>query len=187
MEHEQERTRYWGRYMGYIRDDADPQNRGRLRVFCPEVMGDVDEKGSWLDWALPNFPWFASFGVGFNFIPPKTNDWAVWVEFRHGDVRFPVWTGVFPLVEVNKDFVELAAKTKVLLGRNADEPMVLGNEWKTLQETVLQALIEHTHPTGVGPSGPPLPPQLTTFTQMLQSLASRLSTYIFGKKDPDES
>lgn len=40
---------------------------------------------------------------------------------------------------------------KILLGANASEPLVLGEAFKTLFNS-------HTHPTGVGPSGPPTQP-----------------------------
>jgi hypothetical protein len=46
---------------------------------------------------------------------------------------------------------------------DAAEPLVLGTQLKNLLSTVLGALTTHTHSTGVGPSGPPLPPELATF------------------------
>lgn len=183
--HDDERQRFWGKYMGYVRDDKDPENRGRIRCFCPEVLGKVDDKSNWLDWALPSWPWIVHLGVGLNFIPPKNGEWGVWIEFRQGDPRFPIWSGVFPLAKVDENIVTLKAKQKIRLGVDADEPVVLGNSWKAWIEAILQALIQHKHPTGTGPSGPPLPPDLTTLTQKKAETGNNLSTYVFAKKNPD--
>lgn len=46
---------------------------------------------------------------------------------------------------------------KVMIGNlDANEPLVLGNKWKEIMEEILDILITHTHPTGTGPSGPPI-------------------------------
>jgi hypothetical protein len=52
--------------------------------------------------------------------------------------------------------VEIAGSENLYLGREgqADENFVLGQQWKTLMSDMLTQLINHTHPTGVGPSGP---------------------------------
>ena len=42
--------RYFGKYLGYVRDNLDPERRGRVRVYCPEVMGEVDNARTWLGW-----------------------------------------------------------------------------------------------------------------------------------------
>jgi len=67
--------------------------------------------------------------------------------------------------------------TQIVLGRGATEPIVLGqilknildthlNDFKThiadLQDHVANVFDTHTHPTGVGPSGPPLVPGAAT-------------------------
>jgi hypothetical protein len=46
---------------------------------------------------------------------------------------------------------------------SAAEPLVLGTQLKNLLSTVLGSLATHTHPTGVGPSGPPA--DAATYTQ----------------------
>ena len=54
--------------------------------------------------------------------------------------------------------MQLKAKTAALID-GADTPMVRGNDLKTWIETVLMiAFNTHVHPTGVGPSGPPVAP-----------------------------
>lgn len=104
---------FHGKYMGYLRDMQDPEKRGRIRVYCPEVVGPVDDADHWLDWALPCFPWFTHYGVGLSFVPEKVSDWAAWIEFRHGDPRFPIWCGLFPLVPVSKDQLRLDALKQI--------------------------------------------------------------------------
>jgi len=97
---------------------------------------------------------------------------------------------------MNKDFiralagqvVEIASAQNIYLGTQATatENFVLGQELKSLLITILNALISHKHPTGVGPSGPPLPPELSDFTSALSDVNAEtiLSTWIYGQKDP---
>jgi len=60
---------------------------------------------------------------------------------------------------------------QVVLGLNAEEPMVLGTQLEELLIRVLDALdalsadvSTHIHATGAGPSGPPNPPEVTAFS-----------------------
>ena len=79
-------SRYYGKYRGSVADNADPTNRGRLRVRVPSVLGALEV------WAMPCVP-YAGAGVGFYSLPePGTN---IWVEFEAGDPSFPVWVGCF--------------------------------------------------------------------------------------------
>lgn len=45
---------------------------------------------------------------------------------------------------------------KILLGKNAREPVVLGDQLVTILGELIDAILAETHPTGTGPSGPPL-------------------------------
>lgn len=63
---------------------------------------------------------------------------------------------------------------------DADENMVLGQVWKSLMTRVLTALSTHTHPTGTGPSGPPI--QASSFSDEIADLPDCLSDFIFGQK-----
>jgi hypothetical protein len=63
---------------------------------------------------------------------------------------------------------------------SASEPMVLGNLWKTMMDTVLQALAVHIHPTGVGPSGPPT--NASVYTGEAAKTAATISDFIKGQK-----
>lgn len=95
----------------------------------------------------------------------------------------------------DKDFIKLlagevaqiSAADNVYLGDvGATENFVLGQQLKDLLTTILNALISHIHPTGVGPSGPPLPPSLTNFQEALSKVSAEdiLSSWIFGQKEP---
>lgn len=103
MNHER---RYFGKYKGFVRDNADPEKRGRIRVFCPQVMGPNDNTNHWLGWAEPCFPWFGGLNTG-DFGSPLTRveqiqseglEWyGVWVEFEDGIPDFPIWIGTFTI------------------------------------------------------------------------------------------
>lgn len=64
----------------------------------------------------------------------------------------------------------------------ATEPMVLGIQFKTLMTDILDAIILHTHPTGVGPSGPPL--NAATFSAQKTTVVNQdqLSDFIKAQK-----
>lgn len=74
---------YYSIYAGQVSDNQDPQNSFRLKVIVPEIFG----KGS-SDWALPSVPNGQGYGI---FALPQVGD-NVWVQFRNGDARYPVWS-----------------------------------------------------------------------------------------------
>jgi hypothetical protein len=96
----------WGKYKGFVRDNKDPENRGRVRVFCPQVMGAEDGEDQWLGWAEPCFPWMGGLSTG-DFGPPFTREeqrssygmewYGVWIEFERGHPDFPIWVGTFTI------------------------------------------------------------------------------------------
>lgn len=111
-------VKYFGKYKGLVRDIKDPEERGRIRVFCQQVMGTIDDSDHWLDWAEPCFPWFGGLNTLDFGVPPIPTDndgesVGVWIEFEAGIVDNPIWvgTGVFaPYVDgkhsqINKDEV----------------------------------------------------------------------------------
>lgn len=73
---------YYGKYRAEVVDVADPEQRGRIRVRCPEVLGTQISR-----WALP------CFMPNTFTIPAKGT--LVWVEFEGGNKDSPIWTGVF--------------------------------------------------------------------------------------------
>jgi len=80
-------SRFYGKYRGKVEQNLDPENRGRIQVSVPAVLG----KGS-LSWAMPCAP-FAGSGVGFFAVPPTGA--SIWVEFEGGDPDYPIWSGGF--------------------------------------------------------------------------------------------
>ncbi len=80
-------TRFYGKYRGHVTSNDDPQQRGRVQVSVPGVLG----KGR-LSWAEPCVP-YAGKGVGLFAVPPKGAQ--VWVEFEAGNPDHPVLAGCF--------------------------------------------------------------------------------------------
>lgn len=80
--------RYYGKYRGLVRDNADPKKLGRLKLQIPSVLGTVVS-----GWAFPCLPYGGDMNQGFLFIPEV--DAGVWVEFEEGDLEFPIWVGTF--------------------------------------------------------------------------------------------
>ncbi len=82
-------NRYYGKYRGFVEDNADPEKRGRLLLRIPSVLGPNVISG----WALPCAPYGGAPDQGFFFIPEKGA--GVWVEFEAGDLDYPIWVGTF--------------------------------------------------------------------------------------------
>lgn len=80
------RSRYYGKYRGTVVDNADPIQRGRLRVLVPAVLGEEES------WAMPCVP-YAGPNLGFYAMPEVGTN--VWVEFEAGDISYPIWSGCF--------------------------------------------------------------------------------------------
>jgi uncharacterized protein involved in type VI secretion and phage assembly len=78
-------ARFYGKYRGMVVDNNDPQQKGRLKVHVPEVLGDVDS-----GWALPCAP-YAGDGSGQYCVPEPSA--GVWIEFEAGDPSRPIWSG----------------------------------------------------------------------------------------------
>jgi len=81
--------RFYGKYRAVVVDNSDPENRGRLRLRIPSVLGADVVSG----WALPCLPYGGMPDQGFFFIPEV--DATVWVEFEAGNLDYPVWVGTF--------------------------------------------------------------------------------------------
>jgi len=81
--------RFYGKYRAFVVDNADPENRGRLRLRIPSALGSDIVSG----WALPCAPYGGAAGQGFFYIPDK--DAGVWAEFEEGDLDYPIWVGTF--------------------------------------------------------------------------------------------
>lgn len=81
--------RFYGKYRGFIVNNADPEKLGRLRLRVPSILGKEVVTG----WAMPCVPYGGKADQGFLFIPEVGA--GVWVEFEEGDLEFPIWVGTF--------------------------------------------------------------------------------------------
>lgn len=79
---EKHRGRYYGRYMGFVRDRNDPKKLGRCRIHVPSILGRANVPDNWLDWCRPS-----SSGL---FVPPLGA--PVWVTFENGQVTHGVYS-----------------------------------------------------------------------------------------------
>ncbi len=80
---------FYGKYRGFVVENDDPEQLGRLRLRVPSVLGNEVVTG----WALPCVPYGGDVNQGMLFIPEV--EAGVWVEFEEGDLEFPIWTGTF--------------------------------------------------------------------------------------------
>lgn len=81
--------RFYGKYRGFVVDNADPEQLGRLKLQVPSVLGSEVVTG----WAMSCAPYGGDVNQGFFFIPEVGA--GVWVEFEEGDLEFPIWVGTF--------------------------------------------------------------------------------------------
>jgi hypothetical protein len=81
-------NRYYGKYRGTVVNNIDPEQRARLQVMVPDVMGVLPST-----WAEACAPLAGPTGtaMGVYLVPPIGA--GVWVEFEHGDPNHPIWTG----------------------------------------------------------------------------------------------
>lgn len=76
---------YYGKYRAKVVDIKDPEERGRIKVECPRVLG-----ASKSSWCLPCVP-VAGDNYG-DFCLPLVGE-TVWVEFEEGNISKPIYTG----------------------------------------------------------------------------------------------
>ncbi len=81
-----EEKRY-GKYRGMVLNNIDPEQRGRLLVQVPDVLGLGTSS-----WAMPCVP-IAGIQMGTYFVPLIGA--GVWIEFEAGNPDHPIWTGGF--------------------------------------------------------------------------------------------
>ena len=76
-----------------VRDINDPQKLGRIRCFCPGLMGSSDTPSSWTGWATADLPLGSDPAIdsGSINVPPLGS--VVNLTFRDGNIDFPVYSG----------------------------------------------------------------------------------------------
>jgi hypothetical protein len=79
---------YYGKYRGTVLQNVDPEQRGRLQLTIPDVLGPIPSS-----WAEPCVPLAGPTGppMGVYMVPPIGA--GIWVEFEHGDPDHPIWVG----------------------------------------------------------------------------------------------
>ena len=78
-------SQFYGKYRAKVVDVKDPEQRGRIRVLCPKVLGEA--KSSWCEPCIP-----VAYDFGGDFAIPKVGEF-VWVEFEEGNPNKPIYTG----------------------------------------------------------------------------------------------
>lgn len=79
--------KHYGKYRGMVINNIDPEQRGRLLVQVPDILGLGTSS-----WAMPCVP-MAGPQMGTYFVPLIGS--GVWVEFEGGNPDYPIWTGGF--------------------------------------------------------------------------------------------
>ena len=97
-----------GKYRAFVVDNADPEKRGRLRLFIPSVLGEAET-----GWALPCFPFGGGKSYGWFAVPEI--EAQVWAEFEEGDISRPIWVGTFwpREADVPQDAAQLPPTTRI--------------------------------------------------------------------------
>lgn len=100
-------NKYYGMYVGIVKDNVDPQRNGSLRVWIPEFGSTPDDQGAWIKvaycspFAGATQPEFKPDGTIFNntqtsyglwFVPPDL-EVKVAVMFSNGDISTGYWFG----------------------------------------------------------------------------------------------
>ncbi len=75
---------FYSDYEGIVTKNVDPENRGRIQFKCQAVYGNNEPE----IWALPK-GMFSGKKIGFYAIPQVGDH--VWISFRGGRPRFPMW------------------------------------------------------------------------------------------------
>lgn len=87
--------RYYAAYPGIVIQNDDPTKRGFIRATCPAIkLIDADDVPDDF-WIPPNWPGMGNSDNGQMtgmFWPPEVGS-QVWITFRMGDPRYPVYTG----------------------------------------------------------------------------------------------
>jgi hypothetical protein len=87
MNQNQAENRYYGKYQGFVFNNVDPENRGRIQATVPDIQGTLP-----LSYAKPSLP-YAGMGSGSFFVPEVGSN--VWIEFEQGNPDYPIWSGCF--------------------------------------------------------------------------------------------
>lgn len=77
--------KFFGKFRAYVIDVDDPEERGRIRVMCPDVLGEY--ASDWCEMCASGVQQHTG-----DIIIPEVGE-SVWVEFEEGDPTYPVYLG----------------------------------------------------------------------------------------------
>jgi uncharacterized protein involved in type VI secretion and phage assembly len=117
--------RYYGKYRGFVTDNSDPLNLGRVRAQVPRLL-DAEATG----WALPAFPYGGASEQGFFAVPDVGA--GVWIEFEGGDLSYPIWTGTWYTTDAIPEGAQPAQK---VLKTKSGHKLILDDDAGTLEIT----------------------------------------------------
>lgn len=86
--------KYYSSYRGFVYDNVDPDNMGRVQLLIPEIAGNKP----YITWALPKGCFSGTTHDGKTYgthILPQNGD-LVWVEFQRGNPALPIWSFGYP-------------------------------------------------------------------------------------------
>jgi hypothetical protein len=129
-----------GKFRGTVVQNIDPEQRGRLMLMIPDVLGPIPST-----WAEPCVPLAGPTGppMGVYMVPPIGA--GVWVEFEHGDPDYPIWVGC-----------RWGAKSDIPLAASAGNP---ADPSIVIQSLLQNAIVISDLPPSVPPPVmPPAPP-----------------------------
>lgn len=138
------KRKFYGKYRGTVVNNLDPKNMARIIA----IVSDVSNMAL-TNWAMPSLPW-AGPQMGMVCIPPPGA--GVWIEFEHGDMGKPIWTGCYwgspaEVPEAAKSVPPSLGVTFQTIGQNVMQLSELGITLKTRLATVEirddQIMIEH--------------------------------------------
>lgn len=110
--------KYESIYYGIVQDTLDESPENKILVTVPEILGP----GVVLLASPRGVP--AGKGWGFNYVPKKNE--AVWITFRFGALRFPLWEPGYYAVgerpqEFNRDIIGFKFRDGSLISHNEAE------------------------------------------------------------------
>jgi len=131
---------YLGKFRGTVIQNVDPEQRGRLQLMVPDVLGVIPSS-----WAEPCVPLAGPTGppMGVYMVPPIGA--GVWVEFEQGNPDYPVWVGCRWGLQSE---IPMAA----LAGNPADPSIVIQS---LLQNAIIISDLPPSVPPPVMPPAPP--------------------------------
>lgn len=83
-------SRYYSVYPGIVVDNKDPDQRGRIKISIPNIIGTANN-GTHPKWVPLHHANIAGNKTG-EFFPPYIGD-IVDVMFEHGDINYPIYKG----------------------------------------------------------------------------------------------